>query len=203
MSESSQNASNPKRAPQRERGRQRVAALLEAADAVFAEKGYDAATMTEIAARAGSAIGSLYQFFPTKPQVAEALMDRYEAALTEQLATLHTAAATLDSEQLATTLLRALIDFRRQHPAFVALAEAGAAPQERASAIRAGLRRQLQEILRQHRPALSEEQAAVMAVVVLQMMKTAVVINAEPGLAEREAALRELETMLRQYIDAA
>src|SRR5207253_2006161 len=40
------------RAPKRERGKQRVAELLQAAAAVFAEKGYEAATMTEIAARA-------------------------------------------------------------------------------------------------------------------------------------------------------
>jgi AcrR family transcriptional regulator len=36
-----------------------VAALIAAASAVFLEKGYDAATMTEIAARAGASIGSL------------------------------------------------------------------------------------------------------------------------------------------------
>jgi len=49
------------RAPKRARGKQRVAELLEAAAAVFAEKGYEAATMTEIAARARAPIGSLYQ----------------------------------------------------------------------------------------------------------------------------------------------
>ncbi len=65
------------RAPQRERGRQRVADLLEAASAVFAEKGYAAATMTEIAARAGAPIGSLYQFFPGKESLGDALMRRY------------------------------------------------------------------------------------------------------------------------------
>jgi AcrR family transcriptional regulator len=38
----------------------RVAALLHATATVFAEKGFDAATMTEIAALAGAPIGSLY-----------------------------------------------------------------------------------------------------------------------------------------------
>ncbi len=65
------------RAPQRERGRARVAALMAAAAEVFAENGYDAATMTEIAARAGASIGSLYQFFPTKELIAEALHAQY------------------------------------------------------------------------------------------------------------------------------
>ena len=51
--------------PKRQRGKQRVAELLAAGAAVFAEKGYAAATMTEIAARAKAPIGSLYQFFPS------------------------------------------------------------------------------------------------------------------------------------------
>ncbi len=61
------------RLPKRARGKQRVAALLQAAAAVFAEKGYEAATMTEIAARAGAPIGSLYQFFPVKEALADTL----------------------------------------------------------------------------------------------------------------------------------
>ena len=50
--------------PQRRPGRLRVAALLEAGAAVIAERGYEAATMAEVAARAGAPIGSLYQILP-------------------------------------------------------------------------------------------------------------------------------------------
>src|SRR5260370_37756679 len=65
------------REPQRDRGRLRVAALLKAAAAVFAEKGFDGATMTEVAARASTAIGSLYQFFPNKVALADAVLARF------------------------------------------------------------------------------------------------------------------------------
>src|SRR5260370_32173374 len=65
------------REPQRDRGRLRVAALLKAAAAVFAEKGFDGATMTEVAARASTAIGSLYQFFPNKEALADAVLARF------------------------------------------------------------------------------------------------------------------------------
>src|ERR1700734_2133022 len=46
------------RLPKRARGKQRVAALLQAAAAVFAEKGYEGGTMAQIAARAGQAARS-------------------------------------------------------------------------------------------------------------------------------------------------
>src|SRR5260370_41412174 len=67
------------RAPKRARGKQRVAELLQAAAEVFAEKGYEAATMTEIAARARAPIGSLYQFFPVKDALADWLGQNYIA----------------------------------------------------------------------------------------------------------------------------
>jgi AcrR family transcriptional regulator len=69
------------KAPSRARGHARVASLLEAAGAEFALKGYEATTMTAIAARAKSSIGSLYQFFPTKEQVAGTLFEQYVTEL--------------------------------------------------------------------------------------------------------------------------
>jgi hypothetical protein len=66
--------------PQRDVGRQRVAELLQAAAAVTQERGFEAATMAEIAARADAKIGSLYRFFPNKDAVADALMRRYAEA---------------------------------------------------------------------------------------------------------------------------
>ena len=63
----------PRRVPLQTRGQKRVLALLGAASQVLAERGYEAATMSEIAERAHAAIGSLYQFFPNKESVGCAL----------------------------------------------------------------------------------------------------------------------------------
>src|SRR5579864_6425595 len=106
-------AENPiARAPKRERGKQRVAALLEAAAAVFAEKGYEAATMTEIAARARAPIGSLYQFFPAKEALADTLVQSYVALLVGDLQELEARAAEIDNP----TLVERLFGLLRSHP---------------------------------------------------------------------------------------
>jgi AcrR family transcriptional regulator len=68
----------PKR---QERGKRRIAAILDVAAEVFADVGYDAATTNAIAARAEISPGSLYQFFPNKEAIAEALAARYVAEL--------------------------------------------------------------------------------------------------------------------------
>src|ERR1700744_1105746 len=94
--------------PKRERGRLRVAAILEAGVAVFSEKGYDAATMTEIAARSGTAIGSLYRFFPSKELLADALLRRYGRQVLDGLAELGGRATALTPDGVAD----ALVDFR-------------------------------------------------------------------------------------------
>jgi AcrR family transcriptional regulator len=66
-----------RRVPTQERSKARLERILDVADTVFAQVGYDAATMEEIAARAETSIGSLYQFFPNKKALFAALRTRY------------------------------------------------------------------------------------------------------------------------------
>ncbi len=61
--------------PQQERSRRKRDALLEAALALFAERGYEATSIEEIAHRAGVAVGGFYQHFASKRQVLLVLMD--------------------------------------------------------------------------------------------------------------------------------
>ncbi len=66
-----------RRVPTQERSRARVARMLDAATEVFAEVGFDAATTEAIAERAGTSIGSVYQFFPNKKALFDAIGERY------------------------------------------------------------------------------------------------------------------------------
>jgi AcrR family transcriptional regulator len=74
---SSRKASSLRRHPKQQRGKERVEKILDAAAAVFDEVGYEAATTHLIAAKAGTAIGSLYQFFPDKAAIFNAMELRH------------------------------------------------------------------------------------------------------------------------------
>jgi AcrR family transcriptional regulator len=78
------NAGSPaallRRVPRQDRGQRRVDRILDAAAEVIAEGGVDAATTNAIAARARTSVGSLYQFFPNKEAIVQALGARYAAA---------------------------------------------------------------------------------------------------------------------------
>jgi AcrR family transcriptional regulator len=67
----------PRRQPQQQRGKQRVEKILVAAAEVFAEAGFAAATVQQIADRADTAVGSIYQFFPDKLAIFHALFTKH------------------------------------------------------------------------------------------------------------------------------
>src|ERR1700684_3254048 len=95
--------------PQRDVGRQRVAELLQAAAAVIQERGFEAATMAEIAARADAKIGSLYRFFPNKDAWPERLLPRYPEALQAEYDAIHAHAADATPQELADVLIDLMV----------------------------------------------------------------------------------------------
>ncbi|TDD91354.1 TetR/AcrR family transcriptional regulator [Actinomadura rubrisoli] len=62
-----------RRRPAQRRSAERVQRMLDACAEILDEDGYDGLTTTRIAQRAEVAIGSVYQFFPDKRAVAQAL----------------------------------------------------------------------------------------------------------------------------------
>ncbi len=111
-----------RRIPAQARSRARLERILDAAAAIFDEVGYEAATTDAIAHRAETSIGSIYQFFPNKDAVFEALAARLRAdirAVFEDLATPEV--ATLPLEALIDRFLATYVGFLRTRPGARAL----------------------------------------------------------------------------------
>jgi len=189
------------RMPQRQRGRERVAALLKAGEEIFAEKGFDAATMTEIAARAKASIGSLYQFFPTKELLADALQTANGEALAEMLEALGRASNRLTPTELVERLFQDLSAFLIAHPSFMLLADRPAADKAQKTVRRNRMRNQIATLLSQTNPPLSRTRADVMAVIVLHLMRVAAAVSGETDLPVRDAVLRDLRAMLVRQVN--
>jgi AcrR family transcriptional regulator len=66
-----------RRVPAQERSKERVARILDAAAHEFAERGVEASTIESIAERARTSVGSIYQFFPNKLAIYEAIGSVY------------------------------------------------------------------------------------------------------------------------------
>src|ERR1700683_3420061 len=111
----------PRRIPQQKRGHRRVESFLRAAASVITEVGYERATMSAIARRSGSSVGSLYQFFPHKLAVAEALRNYYIGNIEQFWITLGCQAADLSAEALTSRLVELQIEIMKNYPALLAL----------------------------------------------------------------------------------
>src|SRR5271154_4217896 len=109
--------------PRRRPGKLRVAALMEAARAVIAERGFESATMAEIAARAGAPIGSLYRFFPNKEVLADALLERFGDVLDETFQKIEGKATSSSVGELADSLLNSFVELHGENSAIIALME--------------------------------------------------------------------------------
>ena len=157
--------------PKRERGKQRVAALLDAGAELFAEKGYEATTMTEIASRAGAAIGSLYQFFPSKEALAEALFNRFAERAAASFARVEEAASGRSPAELADLLIDHKLALGTDRAASIALSSELASIVERRKPLGDALRGRIAAILRAANPALGEDEAAAAAIIANQVMK--------------------------------
>ena len=77
-------ASTPESQPRRGRGDGRRQAILDAADEIFLEAGFQAASMAAIAARVGGSKGTLYNYFPSKEDLFLACVSRHCEALRQQ-----------------------------------------------------------------------------------------------------------------------
>src|SRR5580693_2931947 len=186
--------------PKRERGKQRVAALIDAGAEIFAEKGYEATTMTEIASRAGAAIGSLYQFFPSKEALAEALFDRFAERWAVSFAQVEERAPGCSARALADLLIDHKLRQGTDRDAAIALSSAVAGIVERRKPLGDALRGRIAAILGAGNPALDRDEAAEAAIIVNQIMKMIPVLASTEG--ERSAALvGEARKLLALYID--
>jgi AcrR family transcriptional regulator len=65
-----------RRQPQQSRSQETYGSILEAAAALFSERGYDQTTTHQIAAEAGVSVGALYRYFDGKPAILRELYAR-------------------------------------------------------------------------------------------------------------------------------
>lgn len=122
MSESPSPPGGMRRKPRQARSQERVNRILDVAEDLFASQGYAATTTNAIAAQAQVPIGSLYQFFPDKTAILQALALRYEEKLHQELAVTDEAEfVTLSLADYVNQLIDTTDRFFTENPSYYAI----------------------------------------------------------------------------------
>jgi AcrR family transcriptional regulator len=121
----------PRHSPQQQRGERRVEEILDAAEAVIAEVGVEAATTNAIAERAGASVGSFYHFFPNKEAIVRALALRYEEAMRRINQAAMTGGATqVPIPAMVEGIIAPLAGFMERNPAYLPVYYATSDPRQ-------------------------------------------------------------------------
>jgi AcrR family transcriptional regulator len=100
------------------KGRRTAERILDAAEALFAERGYEAGSLREIARRAGIQQPGLYNHFASKQQLYAAVLDRALTPMTDAMSDHFRNAAPRDA---LTQLPAVMTDLLLEHPKLAAL----------------------------------------------------------------------------------
>jgi len=188
-----------RRAPQQARAARRLTELLEAGAAVIAADGYEGATMTAVAQRAGCSIGALYQYFRNKEEIAQALRVAYGDEMALRWDGLIAQVGRLTVAQLVEAMFELMLAFIAERPAYLPLLAAPSA-YRRDPAARQRLRAHFAAALRGMQPALPEEEAVRLANIVLQLVKSLNPLYAEAEAGERPRLVAEFKGLVTLYL---
>jgi AcrR family transcriptional regulator len=187
-----------RREPCQHRGEVRVAALLAAAIAEFSAVGYEAATMSSIAARARAPIGSLYQFFPNKQAIARAVRTRHIQDVEVLWTSVLPGKGPTSVRRFADRLAGAMIEFVNNHPAFLPLLDAPSSTLP--SGPRDRLRKRLEGMLLLLHPRLAAPTVSRIAEMTLNINKTFLTMYAKSEPRERGWIVKEYRALLQTYL---
>ena len=167
------------------------------------EKGYDAATMTEIAARSGTAIGSLYRFFPSKDSLSDALLLHHVEQMTEGLAALTARTTDMTPEVVAASLVDLVLGLKNERSFAIALTEARGTNPALKARYRDAMKHGLTGVIRKVVPRLSRAKSESMSVVLLHILRAVYRTAEEEEPATQRAVLAEMRDLIRLYMVSA
>lgn len=196
-----------RRTPSQERSVELVRRLLEATAQVLDEVGVEVTSTNKIAARAGVAIGSIYQYFRNKEALIDALLDERLCRMEALTASRMEALSAKSYPEAAEAMLRAAIAFYEAEPALTVMLAARTAMPQPNSRDRM-LYQRVHNIARSYLMAHTENLDAA-AIGLAATISTRVVGNFAPWIAlsvtddeERERFIAEVVRMLSQWIGA-
>lgn len=191
--------------PKQERGERRMQRILDAAEQLFAEHGYQAATTNDIAARAQTSIGTLYRFFPNKEAIVQYLSERYA----QEVYALHEKMfcdemATMPLMEMINRLVDPIVELKSVHPGLISLfigPRAALQMPAEFQILQDGSVQHLETLWMRRFPHLSEEMCHLYAVIFFQIRQAFLSLAFSSASPTQDQIITELKTNLFCYLE--
>jgi AcrR family transcriptional regulator len=196
-----------RRQPRQARGERRIGRILDAAALLFGRVGYEAATTNAIARQAKTSIGSLYQFFPNKEAILEALVSHYEAQLRAvHDRVLNAETADLPLPDIYERVIGTLAEFHAAHPGFWPLFY-GSTTSPALSSAAARLHQEcigrVEAMLARRHPELPPSRRRLLATINVEVIKALLPLAEEEDEAYRAEVIAEMKNLLLAHMRQA
>ena len=193
-----------RREPSQARSRERLERIQDSAAEVFAEVGFDAATMEGIAARADTSIGSVYQFFPNKRALLYAIAIRYAERVQRLFDEIVDGVSDGASwKEFLDRSIDALVDFHRREPGFRALVRNWSS-QEFLAQDEASTReftRRTEALIAARFPQVDGDRRGVIASVLVETISALLITTSRRDPRHAPAIVAEWKAMLHRWLE--
>lgn len=194
-----ENKKMTRRMPQQERSRRRYQHILDTAAKLFDEDGIASVTTNHIAAAADVSIGSLYQFFPNKEALLEALTERY----IEQMAAVFPQEidTTIPVEDFIRGIITQFVRFEHKEDGFrvILLHMESNAASVASAALHTTLVAQIDRVLEAYHPTLDADRRHLCAAVSLSLTKGIMALREAPEAYSQEEIVQQIQMALVAY----
>lgn len=193
-----------RRVPSQARSKERVERILDSAEHEFAELGYEAATTEAIAARAEASIGSLYQFFPNKRALFDAIAERYLARVEVFFADLIAqGAGHMSWPELIDATIDAFWSLAKNSNAFRAVWIQGHFSPElldASDALNRSMETRAEAVLAAYAPHLTKAKRASVATILIEVTGVVLVIASRKKEPLATDLIEETKQLMRSYV---
>jgi AcrR family transcriptional regulator len=195
----------PVRKPRQARARFTRESLIDAAAQVLKDHGYGNFNTNRVAERAGVSIGSLYQYFPNKQALIEAIVIRHVTLLAGSIAASLAQARSIPIGEAMDMLVQATLDVYASDLDLHRIVHEQIPQQEAEAAVSSTLDQLIHwvtELLTSHQSSLRPMNHSIAANMIVHLIKdtTCRIVLGELKQASTEQAKKELCLMVRAYL---
>jgi AcrR family transcriptional regulator len=207
MTADSQQSSTMRRQPKQARSQERVHHILDVAEQLLIELGYNQTTTRAIASRAEVPVGSLYQFFPDKEAIVKALANRYFEQEYHLFVQLHAELAEAPIVVYVDRMIDAFDQFATDYPGYRAVLEQlidlmTAADINSLDEYDQMILKELAHFIERRNPSLERAKCDLIATTVVKAANELLWLSLTRDQSFREQLVAETKTLIAAYLQS-